>query len=109
MRTPAVGTLARVLRHILILQASPTSTAEDIEACRAALSAGVGSVPGLIDFHWGHNIGPEHRRGGFTHGFTMDFVDRASLDAYGPHPQHQLAAAKVLATFEQVVVFDFVL
>ena len=29
----------------------------------------------------------------------MDFVDRASLDAYGPHPQHKLAAAKVLATF----------
>jgi hypothetical protein len=39
----------------------------------------------------------------------MDFVDRASLDAYGPHPQHKLAAAKVLATFERVVVVDFVM
>jgi hypothetical protein len=58
--------------------------------------------------HWGENIGPEHRRGGFTHGFTMDFVDRASLDAYGPHPQHKVAATKVAATFERIVVFDFV-
>jgi|SRR5215471_1198838 len=98
-----------MVRHILILQARPTSTGEDVEACREALAAGVGLVPGLIDFHWGQNIGPEHRRGGFTHGFTMDFVDRASLEAYGPHPQHMLAAAKVLATFEEVVVFDFVL
>jgi hypothetical protein len=37
----------------------------------------------------------------------MDFADGASLEAYGPHPLHQLAAAKILATFERVVVFDF--
>ncbi len=95
-----------MVRHILILQPRPTSTAEDIEGCRSALSDVVGVIPGLIDFHWGQNIGPEHRREGFTHGFTMDFEDRASLEAYGPHPQHKLAAAKVLATFERVVVFD---
>ena len=37
----------------------------------------------------------------------MDFTDRASLDVYGPHPLHQTVAAKVRATFERVVVFDF--
>jgi hypothetical protein len=37
----------------------------------------------------------------------MDFVDRASLEAYGPPPLHRVAAAKVRATFERVVVFDF--
>jgi len=98
-----------MVRHILILQARPTSTPEDIEACRAALGALVGVVPGLIDFHFGQNVGPEDRRGGFTHGFTMDFVDHASLVAYGPHPQHKLAAAKVRETFERIVVFDFAL
>ncbi len=96
-----------MVRHILLLQARPTSTAEDIQGCRAALGALVGVIPGLIDFHWGPNTGPEHRRGGFTHGFTMDFADRASLDAYGPHPQHQPAAAKVREAFEPIVVFDF--
>ncbi len=95
-----------MVRHILLLQPSPASTAE-IEACRGALGALVGLVPGLVDFHWGQNIGPEHRRGGFTHGFTMDFVDRASLDAYGPNPHHKPAAAEVQATFERIVVFDF--
>jgi hypothetical protein len=39
----------------------------------------------------------------------MDFIDRASLDAYGPHPDHKPVAALVRATFERVVVFDFVL
>jgi hypothetical protein len=96
-----------MVRHILLLRARPTSNAEEIEACRAALSALVGLIPGLVDFHWGPNTGPEDRRGGFTHGFTMDFKDRASLEAYGPHPQHKPAAAKVRATFEPIVVFDF--
>lgn len=36
----------------------------------------------------------------------MDFVDRASLDAYGPHPGNKGAAALVRAAFERIVVFD---
>jgi hypothetical protein len=96
-----------MVRHILLLQQRPDATAEDIEASRAGLAALVGQLHGLIDFHWGGNVAPVERRGGFTHGFSMDFVDRASLDAYGPHPLHQAAAAKVRATFDPVVVFDF--
>lgn len=96
-----------MVRHILLLQPRADATADDIDACRVALSGLVGPVPGLVNCHWGQNIAPEERRGGFSHGFTMDFVDRASLDAYQPHPQHQIAAAKVRATFERIVVFDF--
>ena len=97
-----------MIRHILLLQQRPDATAAEIDASRAGLAGLVGVLPGLLSFDWGHNIAPEERRGGFTHGFTMDFKDQASLDAYGPHPQHQIAAAKVRATFERVVVFDFV-
>lgn len=96
-----------MVRHILLLQQRPDATPEEIDACRTGLAGLVGPIPGLIDFHWGTNFAPAERRGGFTHGFTMDFADRASLEAYGPHPQHQVAAAKVRATFERVVVFDF--
>lgn len=96
-----------MIRHILMLQQRPDATTVEIDACRAGLAGLVGSIPGLIDFHWGANVAPAERRGGFTHGFSMDFADRASLEAYGPHPQHQVAAAKVRGTFERVVVFDF--
>jgi hypothetical protein len=96
-----------MVRHILLLQQRPEATAHEIDACRVGLAELVGPIPGLLNFFWGQNIAPEERRGGFTHGFTMDFVDRQSLDAYGPHPQHVVAAARVRATFERVVVFDF--
>jgi len=98
-----------MVRHILLLQQRPDATAEQIDACRAGLAGLVGVVPGLLDFHWGANVAPVERRDGFTHGFSMDFADRASLDAYAPHPQHVIAAARVRATFERVVVFDFAL
>jgi hypothetical protein len=98
-----------MVRHILLLQQRADATAAEIDACRVALDGLVGPVPGLVNCHWGLNIAPEERRGGFTHGFSMDFVDRASLDAYHPHPQHQIAAAKVRATFERIIVFDFAL
>jgi hypothetical protein len=96
-----------MIRHILLLKQQATATPEAIDAARAGLAALVGPVPGLLDFHWGANIAPAERRAGFTHGFSMDFVDQQSLDAYAPHPQHQLAVAKVRAAFEGIAVFDF--
>lgn len=98
-----------MVRHILLLQQRAEASAADIDACRVALTELVGALPGLVNCHWGQNVGPEDRRGGFTHGFTMDFVDRESLEAYHPHPQHQVAAARVRATFERIVVFDFLM
>lgn len=98
-----------MVRHILLLQQRAGASADDIHATREALTGLVGAIPGLLNCHWGHNVAPEERRAGYTHGFTMDFVDQASLDAYGPHPQHQAAVVKVRAAFERIAVFDFVL
>ncbi len=98
-----------MVRHILLLEPRPDTTLAAIEACRDALSALVGRVPGLLNFHWGENLVAPERRGGFAHGFTMDFADRASLDAYAPHPEHKVAAAMVRAAFERIVVLDIAL
>jgi hypothetical protein len=96
-----------MIRHILLLKQKPSATAEDIDACRAGLASLVGPIHGLLNFHWGMNIAPEERRQGFGHGFSMDFADQASLAAYGPNPTHQVVAARVRATFENIIVFDF--
>ncbi len=97
------------VRHILLLQPRAGTTPEAIESCRVALAGLVGQVPGLRDFHWAVNFVAPERREGFTHGFTMDFDDRASLDAYAPHPAHKPVAALVRATFDRVVALDFAL
>lgn len=98
-----------MVRHVLLLQPHAGSTPQAIEACRVALTALVSRIPGLLDCRWGENVAPVERRDGFTHGFSMDFVDQASLEAYGPHPEHRPVASVVRATFERIVVFDFTL
>jgi stress responsive alpha/beta barrel protein len=98
-----------MIRHILLLQPRPESTSQAIEACREAITSLVGRIPGLLNCHWGENLAAPERREGFTHGFTMDFVDRESLGAYGPHPEHRPAAALVRATFERIIALDIVL
>jgi|SRR5580693_5961272 hypothetical protein len=98
-----------MVRHILLLQPRADTTPQTIEGCRQALASLVGRIPGLLDFHWAVNFAAAERRDGFTYGFTMDFVDRESLDAYAPHPDHKPVAALVRATFERIVVLDFTL
>jgi hypothetical protein len=98
-----------MIRHILLLQKRAASTPSSVDAARDGLAALVGVIPGLVNFHWGANIGPAERSDGFTHGFTMDFTDQSSLDAYGPNPTHQVAAARVREVFERIAVFDFTL
>jgi len=98
-----------MIRHILLLKQRATATAEAVDAARAALAALVGPIPGLVNFHWGPNHAPAERQAGYTHGFSMDFVDQPSLDAYAPHPQHQAAVAKVREAFEATAVLDFAL
>jgi hypothetical protein len=98
-----------MIRHVLLLQPRADATPETIDACRKAITSLVGRIPGLLNCHWGENVAPPERREGLTLGFSMDFLDRASLDAYLPHPEHKPAAALVRATFERIVVFDFAL
>jgi hypothetical protein len=95
-----------MVRHVLLLKVRSDASLDDIEACRVGLASLVGVVPGLLNFHWGANVAPEERREGLTHGFTMDFVDRESLDAYAPHPAHRPVAAKVRTIFDRIVVLD---
>ena len=96
-----------MVRHILLLAPNPDTTPQTIEECRKALVALVGKIPGLLDCHWGENFAAPERRDGFTYGFSMDFIDRQSLDAYAPHPEHKPVSALVRASFQKITVFDF--
>lgn len=96
-----------MVRHILLLEPRPDTTPEAIEACKVGVASLVGKIHGLLDCHWGENFAAPERRDGFTHGFSMDFIDRAALEAYAPHPEHKPVATLVRATFQKITVLDF--
>ncbi len=95
-----------MVRHILLLAKRPETTSEEISAIRSGLESLVGGIPGLLDVHWGENFVAPERREDFTHGFSMDFDSRQSLEDYAPHPLHKPVAQSVRAAFHRIVVLD---
>lgn len=96
-----------MVRHILLLQPRAGVSPASIEDARQSLAELVGKIHGLLDFHWGENFASVERRDGYSFGFTMDFLDKQALDAYAPHPDHKIAAAKVREAFDRIAAFDF--
>ena len=63
-----------------------------------------GKIPGLVETWVGVNISPRGR--GYELGGVMKFADKASLDAYSPHPVHQKLVSWLMPLIEPIEV-DF--
>ena len=57
-------------------------------------------IPGIVDLSCGANF--SDRAQGYTHGLVVRFGDRAALQAYGPHPEHQ----RVVQNFIKPIAAD---
>lgn len=73
--------------HCFAFRWKPGVTEEQIDHAAMEIQKLQGQIPGLLETHAGRNISP--RGQGYTFGGVMKFADKASLDAYGPHPVHQ--------------------
>ena len=63
-------------------------------------------IPGILHISAGVNF--SSRALGYTHGLVVRFNDRASLEAYQPHPAHQDAVANhVRPNTEGVLALDY--
>jgi Stress responsive A/B Barrel Domain len=86
-----------MIRHVVLLKLRDASEAPSIFAALKSLQS---QIPGIIAVTTGADCGPEGLQRGFTHGFTVDFVDAAARDAYLPHPAHQKVGAMIVAACE---------
>ncbi len=73
--------------HNFSLRLKAESTDEQIASAIAGIHALQAQIPGLLSVSAGTNISP--RSQGFNLGGTMQFTDRATLEAYNDHPTHQ--------------------
>ncbi len=97
----------RVLRHIVMFQFKPETTAEEIKAVEQAFAALPTKIDTIVDFEWGTDVSVEGLTRGYTHCFVVTFKDAAGRDAYLPHPAHQEFVALVRQNRETNLVFDF--
>jgi hypothetical protein len=85
-----------MLRHVVLFRRSEDTTDEDVAAVMAAIDQLADVVPGIEAMSWGADCSPEGLQRGMTDGFTVDFADAASRDAYLVHPDHQAAGARLV-------------
>ncbi|HTZ90318.1 MAG TPA: Dabb family protein [Alloacidobacterium sp.] len=79
--------MAGMYIHCFAFRWKPGVTDEQIERAAADIQSLQGQIPGLLETYVGRNESP--RGQGYSFGGAMKFADKASFEAYGPHPVHQ--------------------
>ncbi len=82
-----------MIRHVVLCRFRQNA---DVAAVFAAIAGLQHKIPGILAVTCGKDNSPEGLQKGFTHGFTVDFVDAAARDDYLPHPAHQLVGKMVV-------------
>ncbi len=89
-----------MIRHVVLFKLR--SDLDEGAATRifTALKALQGQISGITAISTGKDASPEGLQRGFTHGFTVDFVDATARDAYLPNPAHQKVGAMIVGITE---------
>ena len=82
-----------MIEHIVLFRWTDTASDEAKNKVMTELRGLRGKIPGIVDLSCGANF--SDRSKGYTHGLVVRFTDRAALEKYGPHPEHQ----RVVQTF----------
>jgi Stress responsive A/B Barrel Domain len=83
----------------------------DVSKIFAELKALAHKIEGILSITAGADNSPEGLQRRHTHGFTVDFRDAESRDAYLPHPEHQKVGGMIVAAadggIDGVTVLDW--
>jgi hypothetical protein len=83
-----------MIEHIVLFRWTPEASPEAIESTMTEVRALKGKIAGIVDLTCGTNFCD--RAKGYTHALVVRFANRAALDAYGPHPEHQRVVQKFI-------------
>ena len=82
-----------MIEHIVLFRWTEQASEEAKNQVIMELRGLRGKIPGIVNLSCGANF--SDRSKGYTHGLVVRFTDRAALEKYGPHPEHQ----RVVQTF----------
>jgi Stress responsive A/B Barrel Domain len=95
-----------LVEHIVLIRWTEEASRAAIDSAMAELWGLKDKIAGIVELSVGANF--SERAKGFTHGMVVRFTDRAALEAYGPHPEHQRVVQNVLGPIRaDILIFDF--
>ena len=94
-----------MVEHIVLFRWTKEASQEAVDNALAELRGLQGKIPGIVDISSGVNF--TDRAKGYTHVLIMHFADRAALEAFGPHPEHQRVVHNFVSPIRaESLVFD---
>lgn len=101
-----------MLKHIVLMKLKEDLSEQEVNVIFTGLAQLKKTLPGIMNFSYGKNIGSEGRNKGYTHVFCMDFVDEDYLQAYLEHPKHLQVKECIVAGLQDddgLLVMDYAL
>ena len=95
-----------MVEHILLMRWTEEASQEAIDRALEELRGLKGKIAGIVDLSCGANF--SDRAKGYTHGLVVRFMDRAALEAYYPHPEHQRVVQNLINSIRaDILVLDY--
>lgn len=96
----------RQVIHIVLFKWTAEARPEAIERAVQGLRDLRDKIPGILELSCGKSF--SDRGQGFHHGLLIRFTDRAALEVYGPHPEHQRVVQEWINPIKSdVIVCDY--
>ncbi|OLN21513.1 stress protein [Domibacillus antri] len=84
-----------MIDHIVIVKFNESTTEEQLLEVVKRFKALKNHLSGVVDLQAGINFSDVTKSKGYQVVLTVRFEDKAALEAYGPHPEHQAVAAYI--------------
>ena len=96
-----------VFRHVVCFKFKEGTPAEKITEIEQKFAALKDKIDTIKDCEWGTSESVEELNKEFTHCFVVTFANKAGLEAYIPHADHQAFVAVLKPYLDDVFVFDY--
>jgi len=94
-----------MVEHVVLFAFKPGTGAAEVVALLAAQFDLAHSIPGVVGAAVGEDF--SGRAAPFTHCGRFVFRNRASLEAFYPHPAHQAFRERLAPALNHLLVLDF--
>lgn len=96
---------AVTVKHIVMLEFNDDVSEEDRMAALKTVEGLKGKIDGVEEIETGKDF--SGRAGNFTHAVIITMRDKATVEAYGPHPAHKEVQAVLGPIVATLWVIDF--
>jgi Stress responsive A/B Barrel Domain len=96
-------------KHFVLLKIKENHTQHEVNKIFSILGELKNEVPGMMLMSYGKNLSEYHDSYGFTHAFSVDFIDKEFYRLYQQNPKYNHLLSHIHSVIHEngMIVFDY--